>query len=67
MHESHTIVLCRQFGPDGDVKLARSNPDELTVEGSVDVAGSLQVKNIKIGGMDLKELIQKLLKEHLQK
>ena len=67
MHESHAIVLCRQFGPDGDVKLVRSNPDELTVEGSVDVSGSMQVKNIKIGGMDLKELIQKLVKEQLQK
>ena len=67
MHESHAIVLCRQFGPSGDVKLFRSNPDELTVEGSVDVSGSLQVKNIKIGGMDLKELIQKLVKEQLQK
>merc|ERR1712032_184296 len=56
-----------EFGPDGDVKLVRSNPDELTVEGSVDVSGSMQVKNIKIGGMDLKELIQKLVKEQLQK
>ena len=63
MHKSHVIVLRCQFGPGGDVKLVRSNPGELTVEGGLGVSGSLHVENLKIDGMDLKSLIEKIVKE----
>ena len=46
------------------MKLVRSNPGELTLDGSLGVSGSLDVAKLKIGGMDLKSFVEKIVKEH---
>ena len=57
--------MCRQLGPEGDVKLARLGDGELTIKGNVG-ATSLSVKDLKIGGVGIMEYIQKRVMERLQ-
>merc|ERR1712048_960424 len=40
----------------GDVKLFRSGAESLTVEGSVEVSGSLEAEAIKVNGLSLNEI-----------
>ena len=61
---SHS-VFCHQFGPKGDVKIFRSNPGEVTIQGDLSLP-SLEVKEIKVGDMGLQELVQKIYQQLLK-
>ena len=50
----------------GDVKLYRSGARSLTVEADVTVAGGLDVANVQVAGVELKELIQNILNDALK-
>merc|ERR1712032_635352 len=54
-----------EFGPDGDVKLARSDDRTLMVQGNVQVDGDLHTTSLNVNDMDLDEYVQKLVKEIL--
>ena len=60
--------MCHQFGPNGDVKLIRSNSGTLTVEGGMGIAGG--AKALKLDDVDLDEYmdarIRKIVKELLK-
>ena len=56
-----------QLGPNGDVKLVRSGPSKLTIEGNLGVSGSLSLKELKIGGMDLTQYIMKIVEDVVKK
>merc|ERR1712032_118416 len=54
------------LGPDGDVKLFRSQSDTLDIEADVEVAGELRSHSMKVDGMDLKEYVRKLILKYSQ-
>merc|ERR1719182_1263600 len=59
---------CIEFGPTGDVKIARAGPGTLAIHGAVSLKGLMALSGkVTIGGVPLETYITRIIAEELEK